>query len=107
MNNDEMLKLMRQFRRAYGAADGDALRAVTTADFEWHQHVGRSSDDQPSGRILVGVGALLEEIAWRSEHWQDVSYEGMVERSAGDILVQTFTIRGIEGGKPFHADAVD
>ena len=57
--------------------------------------------------MLVGVDAVLAEIAWRAEHWSNVRYEGLEERSAGDVLVQTFTISGEEDGVPFHARAVD
>lgn len=102
----EMLALMAKFRRAYGKADGAGLRAVVTDDFCWHQHTGEASQ-LPSGRVLSGVDALLEEISWRGEHWSDVSYIDLEERSAGDLLVQTFSISGFEDGKPFAADAVD
>ena len=57
--------------------------------------------------MLVGVDALLEEVNWRREHWTDVSYSRLEERSAGDLLVQTFSISGREGGQPFAANAVD
>lgn len=106
-NEQEMLELMKRFRVAYAKADREGLLAVTSEDFEWHQHYGADDGDRPSGRILGGVDALLEEIAWRGEHWSDVSYEGLQERSAGDLLVQTFTISGKEDGVSFHADAVD
>ncbi|MDG2276325.1 MAG: nuclear transport factor 2 family protein [Pseudomonadales bacterium] len=106
MKPDEMLALMAQFRRAYGNADGDGLRAVVTDDFSWHQHAGDPLE-LPGGRVLVGVDALLEEVNWRREHWTDVSYSRLEERSAGDLLVQTFSISGREDGHPFAADAVD
>ena len=94
MNEDQLLALMKRFRVAYGRADRDALLAVTSADFEWHQHYAEGKDQQPSGRILSGVDALLEEIRWRGDHWSEVRYEGLVERAAADLLVQTFTISG-------------
>ena len=44
----------------------------------------------------------------RGQDWQDVRYENMVERAAGtELLVQTFTISGVDRGTPFHADVVD
>ena len=106
-NEQEMLELMKRFRTAYAKADREGLLAVTSEDFAWHQHYGRDDGDRPNGRMLSGVDALLEEIAWRSEHWSDVSYENLQERSAGNLLVQTFTISGKEDGVSFHADAVD
>ena len=106
-NEQEMLELMKRFRIAYAKADREGLLAVTSEDFEWHQHYGADDSDRPNGRLLSGVDALLEEIAWRRAHWTDVSYDGLQERSAGDLLVQTFTICGKEDGVSFHADAVD
>ncbi|NKB98208.1 MAG: DUF4440 domain-containing protein [Pseudomonadales bacterium] len=106
LDSAEMLALIAQFRRAYGKADGQALRAVVTDDFCWHQHMGEASQ-LPNGRLLTGVDALLEEISWRGEHWSDVEYQNLEERSAGDLIVQTFSISGFEDGKPFVADAVD
>ena len=103
----DLLTLMKDFRRAYAKADRDGLLAATTHDFTWHQHFATSEDDLPTGRVLNGVDELLDEIAWRGEHWQDVEYVDMVERATEDLLVQTFTIRGIEDGKPFHANVVD
>ena len=46
-------------------------------------------------------------MSWRQEHWQNVRYENLEERSAGDLLVQTFVISGVEDGVAFHASAVD
>ena len=104
----DLLALMKRFREAYASADREALLATTTNDFEWCQHLARDADELPSGRTLKGVDALLEEIVWRKEHWQEVRYEGLAERAAGDdLLVQTFTISGFEDGQPFSARAVD
>ena len=99
-----MLELMANFRRAYGKGDRAGLEAVTSEDFTWHQHEG----DAPQGRILNGIDELMTELARRGNDWQDVSYDNMVERAAGnDLLVQTFTIRGTDKGTPFHANVVD
>jgi ketosteroid isomerase-like protein len=106
VNTEELLSLMVSFRRAYAKADREGLLAVVTDDFSWHQHTGTVSD-VPTGRVLHGVDALLEEIAWRGEHWSDVTYNGLEERAAGNLLVQTFSIMGIADGAPFAADAVD
>ena len=104
----DLLALMERFRKAYGRGDRDALNAATSEDFEWHQHHSRDPADLPTGRVLVGVDALLAELAWRGEHWSEVTYSDLEERAASeDLLVQTFTIRGREDGEPFHARAVD
>ena len=108
MREQEALALMKDFRQALGAADKDRLKAVTSDDFEWHQHAAHDPEDRRTGRVLVGVDALLDEMAWRRENWQHVHYDGLNERSAGDLLVQTFTISGTdENGEEFQADAVD
>ena len=103
----ELLELMKRFRQAYAAGDRAGLLAVTTEDFEWHQHEARDDRDLPTGRVLIGVDALIEELRWRSEHWAEVEYADLEEQAAGDLLVQTFAIRGLEDGKPFYARAVD
>lgn len=38
MTDEEMLGLMKGFRKAYGKADREGLAAATTDDFEWHMH---------------------------------------------------------------------
>ncbi|MEM7098558.1 MAG: nuclear transport factor 2 family protein [Pseudomonadota bacterium] len=104
MDETQMLALMVRFRKAYAKADKEALKSVTSDDFTWHQHEGHA----PTGRVLDGIEALLSEIERRAKDWQDVRYENMVERAAGnDLLVQTFTISGLDCGTPFHADVVD
>jgi ketosteroid isomerase-like protein len=108
MREQEALALMKEFRQAFGTADKNRLKAVTSDDFEWHQHAAHNPEDRRTGRVLVGIDALLDEIVWRRKNWQNVHYDGLNERSAGDLLVQTFTISGTdENGKGFQADAVD
>lgn len=107
MTETEMLALMKRFRTAYGKGDEMALKATVTSDFVWQQHYAAAASDQPTGRILQGVDELLAEVKWRREHWADVSYENLEERSAGDLLVQTFVVKGFEDGVFFHANAVD
>ena len=108
MSDETLLALMKDFRRAYATADEEKLRAVTTDDFEWHQHVADNTDGRPTGRVLIGVDALVAEIKWRSEHWHDTQYENLVERATSDMLVQTFTIRGKDDNhEEFYANAVD
>ena len=55
----DLLALMKKFRKAYAMADKDGLLASTSDDFEWHQHVGSTVDDLPTGRILRGIDASL------------------------------------------------
>lgn len=107
MTESDMLELMKRFRVAYGKGDSDALRAVTTDDFEWHQHAANDLGERPSGRLLRGIDELMTELSWRRANWQDTKYENLEERAAGDLLVQTFVISGVENGVRFHAKAVD
>jgi len=102
-----MLALMTAFRTAYSRADRAGLIEVTTENFEWHQHTAQKSSERPNGTVLKGIDELLAQLAWRGEHWQDVVYSNLEERSADDLLVQTFVIQGAEDGTPFHAKAVD
>ena len=107
MDSADLLALMVKFRTAYGRGDRDALLAVTTDDFEWHQHSADTTEQLPHGRVLQGIDELLAELVWRSEHWQEVRYQDLEERAAGDVLLQTFTISGVENGKSFKAKVVD
>ena len=107
MTETEMLALMKRFRIAYGKGDATALKAAVTSDFVWHQHYATSASERPTGRVLQGVDAVIAEIQWRREHWRDVRYENLEERSAGDLLVQTFVVTGFEDDVLFHANAVD
>ena len=67
-----------------------------------------SVDDSPNGHVLKGIDELLEELARSGKQWQQTRYQGLQERVAGDdLLVQIFTISGIDSGTPFHAKVVD
>ena len=108
MKDEEMLSLIARFRRAYAHADKAGLSSVTSDDFEWHMHYGDPESDSPTGRVLVGIDAMMEEIQWRRANWQDVTYENMVERIAGDSILQMFTTSGIdENGDRYHVNVVD
>lgn len=106
-SEQELLDLMIRFRTAYAKGDREGLLAATTNDFQWHQHCATNDSEKPTGRILHGVDELLAEIDWRQKNWQQVRYEHLEERSAGDMLVQTFEISGVENGVAFHANACD
>ena len=47
MSDDEMLDLIKRFRRAYGKGDRDGLVAATTEDFEWHMHTANRVPTAP------------------------------------------------------------
>ena len=100
--------IMTQFRRAYGAADADGLRAILTGDFVWHMHYGAAADQTPTGRVLSGVDAMMEELQWRRKYWSNIEYDNLVERPANDLVLQTFTTKGLDqSGAPFHVNVVD
>ncbi|MDG1206599.1 MAG: nuclear transport factor 2 family protein [Pseudomonadales bacterium] len=107
MTNEELLQLMKRFRVAYATANRKELLATTSSDFVWHQNVAMSEEDLPTGKILTGVDALLQEIKRRRQQWTNVRYENMQERATADMLVQTFSISGEDDGKAFNANAVD
>ena len=105
MTDEEMLFVMAEFRKGYGTGDKERLLAVTTQDFEWHQHNG---GEGPTGRVIKGIDGLLEELTWRQAHWRDVTYENLTERAAGDVILQMFTTRGVdENDISYHVNVVD
>ncbi len=108
MRDDDMLALIARFRRAYAKADRAGLADILTDDFEWHMHYGEPGTDSPTGRVLRGVDEMVAEIRWRQDNWRHVSYENMVERPAGDVILQMFTTRGTdEHGADYHVNVVD
>ena len=108
LDQDDVDSIMGRFRRAYGAADAEGLTAILTDDFEWHMHYGEPGSDSPGGRVRKGVTGMVEELRWRRENWTDVQYEDLAERPAGDLVVQTFTTKGIDPtGREFHVNVVD
>ena len=102
---DPLSALMDQFMAAYQAADAKALSECVSTDFVWHQHSG---PETPNARTLTGVDALVKEIKWRQSNWRKLRYDAMQIRSAGDMIVQTFRVSGIDhNGVSFDVQAVD
>ncbi len=100
-------ELMLTFRRGFARADRDMLASVLAPDFEWHTHTFDPEDPEPTGRVLIGLDGLMEQIAWRHENWSDVRFDGMVEHYAPGMVTQSFTISGVDRGRPFEVRAVD
>ena len=108
MTDQKMLDLIARFRKAYGEADQEGLAAATTDDFEWHMHYGNATTDSPTGRIAKGIDEVMEEITWRQANWSNVTYANIVERPAGDVVLQMFTTKGTdEYGKNYHLNVLD
>ena len=107
MNDKAMLALMVRFRTAYGKADREALSSAISDDFEWHMHYG-AGKEHSTGRVVTGVDGIMTELAWRKENWSNVRYSNMVERAAGDVILQMFTTSGInEKGDEYNVNVVD
>ena len=108
MSDQEMMALIAQFRTAFRAADRDALSKVMTPDFEWHMHAATGPDERPTGRIVRGVDGMVQVLEWRKKHWKQLRTTDLVERPAGDVILQMFTTTGIdENGQQFHWNVVD
>ncbi len=100
--------VMKEFMRGFGRADRDALANTVTDDFEWHMHWTESEGDQPTGKVLRGIDEVMAEIKRRQASWTDLSYDNVELRYLDDMVVQTFTVSGIdEHGTRFNSDAVD
>ena len=108
MSDQEMMELIARFRAAFRAIDRDALSKVLTPDFEWHMHFATEPGDRPTGRIVRGVDGMVEVLEWRKQHWKQQSTSNLVERPAGDVILQMFTTQGIdENDQKFRWNVVD
>ncbi|MDH3678537.1 MAG: nuclear transport factor 2 family protein [Acidimicrobiia bacterium] len=101
-------ELMTAFKRAFSRGDSEALAGLLTDDFEWHMHWYPTDAPRSTGHVVKGVQGVVDEVAWRAANWSDVRFDAVSERVAGDLVVQTFTISGVDHhGKRFETDAVD
>ena len=101
-------ELMGRFRVAYAAADPAALAEVLAPGFEWHLNWFAPDQPIPTGKVLLGVDEMVAEVRRRKQTWTNVRYRDLHERFADGLVVQTFTISGIdEHDTPFEVAAVD
>ncbi len=95
------------FKKALFRGDVEGLAAVITDDFVWEQHHG-TADELPAGHVCRGPEETAAESKRRSEEWSDLQYHDVDERLAGDLIVQTFEVSGVDGrGHQFRVQAVD
>lgn len=108
MNEQQLLDLMENYRKAFVAADESGLAATVTDDVEWHMHYPGSQGITPTGKVIVGVKAMVEEILRRQSLWRDVRFENLVERAAGDRILQMFNQSGIDDlDRTYNVSVVD
>ncbi len=99
---------MADFKRGFAKVDRERLAAAVTDDFQWHMHWSESDDDQPTGKVLQGLDAVMAEIERRRDNWSELRYNDVEERFIDDMIVQTFVVSGVDAnGKRFNAAAVD
>ncbi|MEL6984160.1 MAG: nuclear transport factor 2 family protein [Actinomycetota bacterium] len=104
----DLEQVMRDFKRGFARADRASLERAVTDDFEWHLHWFDDDDDRPTGRVLSTLDEVMAEIERRRDHWTELRYDGVEERYTDDLVVQTFTVSGVDGnGRRFHHAAVD
>ena len=72
-------------------------------------HASRDTGEiKASGKILFGLEAMVQEVRRRQASWRNLKYENLVERAAGDFILQMFTACGIdEKDRPFHVNVED
>jgi len=108
MDTTDPEAVMRSFKRGFAKVDRTSLERAVTDDFEWHLHWQESPEDEPTGKVLRGVDAVMAEIERRRDRWSEVRYEDVVERYTEDMVVQTFNVSGIDSnGRRFNCGAVD
>jgi len=100
-------ELMLQFRRGWARADRSLVGEAISPDFEWHTHTFPGDAPVSTGRVLHGIDGVFAEISRRADAWSDVHYDGLVERYTEGFVTQTFTISGVDSGRPFKVAAVD
>ncbi len=105
----ERLQLVETFRKGFHHIDREMLRSVLTDDFVWHMHFNAAQPDGPTGKVLRGLDALIEELERRRAEWSDTWFEGLRERTVGeDGILQTFSATGKdEHGNDFNVNVVD
>ena len=96
MTDQEMLDLMARYRVAFGKADAAGLAAVVTDDFEWHMHDHAPGPVSPTGRVLVGVKAMHEEIVRRQSQWRDVRFDNLERLLEVEGIVDAITYDTIQ-----------
>lgn len=106
--DEALTAVMTDFKRGFAKVDRAALERAVTDDFEWHMHWHDAPADQPTGVVLRGLDEVMVEIERRRDTWSELRYVDVEERSAGDMIVQTFVVSGVdEHGERFNNAAVD
>lgn len=99
--------LMTRFRRAFARADAELFADVLGDGFEWHTHTFDPEAPTSTGTVLQGIDGIIRELQWRRDNWSDVRFDGLVEHFAPKLVTQSFTISGVDRGRPFAVAAVD
>lgn len=108
MDQTDQEEVMRSFKRGFAKVDRASLEKAVTEDFEWHMHWQELPDDEPTGKILRGLDQVMSEIERRRDHWTELRYEDVEERYTADLVVQTFSVSGVDStGRRFNSAAVD
>ncbi|MCP5030014.1 MAG: nuclear transport factor 2 family protein [Actinomycetia bacterium] len=103
----ELPSYFQDFKKALFRCDVEGLAAVVTDDFVWEQHHGEP-DELPAGHVCRGPEEVAAESRRRNEQWSDLQYHDVDERLAGNLIVQTFEISGVDSrGECFRVRAVD
>jgi len=102
------IELMNRFRAAYAAIDAEELRRLLAADFEWRLDWFEAERPMHTGKILLGVDAMVGELQRRRRLWSQVRFRHIKEKFLPGFVVQTFVISGVdEASGPFEVSAVD
>jgi ketosteroid isomerase-like protein len=64
MDDDQVMKVLRSFGKAFNKGDVAAILECVTDDFEWRLAAG---PDAPDGRIVSGKSAVRDALAERDE----------------------------------------
>jgi ketosteroid isomerase-like protein len=91
MDDDQVMKVLRSFGKAFNKGDVVAILECVTDDFEWRLAAG---PDAPDGRIVSGKSAVRDALAERDEFTESMRFSETSVHIAGETIFGCFRATG-------------